>query len=293
MQVGVRQGSTWLWQGVNAGIFELSRSVIAGESIDFVVYGAYWSGNTPLEVTIYSCTDNDHDGYYAEGGACGPVDCDDNNSSVFPGANDSQCDGIDNNCDGIPDEGYVPTTTTCGIGACQASGQLICQNGSTVDTCTPGTPGTEGPFGNSTCSDAIDNDCDGLTDSADSNCQAVDLVETSVSNPPATAIIGSSFQVSDTVKNQGNIASGASTTRYYLSLDRRKSASDTRLTPGRAVPALNAGATSRGRKNVTIPTTTPAGTYYLLACADDTNTVSEGNEANNCKASSTTVQITP
>ena len=28
-------------------------------------------------------------------------DCDDNNPTVFPGANDSVCDGIDNNCDGV------------------------------------------------------------------------------------------------------------------------------------------------------------------------------------------------
>ncbi|MBI4837723.1 MAG: hypothetical protein HY806_00930, partial [Nitrospirae bacterium] len=70
-------------------------------------------------------------------------------------------------------------------------------------------------------------------------------------------------------------------------------ATDKRLTPGRAVPALNPGATSRGSVNVTIPTTTLSGTYYLLACADDTNAVAEGNESNNCKASSTTVQVTP
>ncbi|MBI5195329.1 MAG: hypothetical protein HZA10_03290 [Nitrospirae bacterium] len=254
---------------------------------DTITKDLKYATNAPL------CTDSDNDGYYAEGGACGPVDCDDNNSSVFPSANDSQCDGIDNNCDGQIDEGYVPTPTTCGIGACQASGNLICQNGSIVDTCTPSTPGTEGPYGNPTCSDTIDNDCDGTTDSADSNCQAVDLIETSVSNPPATATIGSSFQVSDTVKNQGNITSGASTTRYYLSIDKRKDTTDKRLTGSRAVPALNPGATSRGRVNVTIPITTPAGTYYLLACADDTNTVAESNERNNCKASSTTVQVTP
>ncbi|MBI5194763.1 MAG: hypothetical protein HZA10_00405 [Nitrospirae bacterium] len=186
------------------------------------------------------CTDNDGDGYAAEGGTCGPVDCDDSNPNVFPGA-------------------------------------------------------VEGPFGDPACSDLIDNDCDGAIDSADSNCQAVDLIEISVTNPPTTAAAGSSFKLSDTVKNQGNIASGVSTTRYYLSTNKYISAKDRRLTGSRAVPVLNPGETSRGIRSVTvtIPANMPQETYYLLACADDTNAVIESNERNNCKASGTTVQVTP
>lgn len=52
MQVGVRQGASWLWQGVDAGTFSLARTLKAGESLDFAVYGGYSSGNTPVEVTI-------------------------------------------------------------------------------------------------------------------------------------------------------------------------------------------------------------------------------------------------
>jgi hypothetical protein len=46
---------------------------------------------------------------------------------------------------------------------------------------------------------------------------------------------------------------------------------------------------------VTVPTTTTLGTYYLLACADDTGilTVPESDETNNCIASGTVVEITP
>ena len=32
------------------------------------------------------CTDNDGDGYYAEGGNCGALDCDDRDASVNPTA---------------------------------------------------------------------------------------------------------------------------------------------------------------------------------------------------------------
>ena len=52
MQVGVRQGADWLWQGVDSGSFTLDRTMRAGESVDFVVYGGYSNGNTPLELAI-------------------------------------------------------------------------------------------------------------------------------------------------------------------------------------------------------------------------------------------------
>ena len=41
------------------------------------------------------------------------------------------------------------------------------------------------------------------------------------------------------------------------------------------------------------PVATLPNTYFLLACADGPNTVVETDEANNCKASSTTVTVTP
>ena len=50
-----------------------------------------------------------------------------------------------------------------------------------------------------------------------------DLIETSVTNPPATALDGSSFSVSDTAQNIGTVTAAASTTRYYLSTTTTKS----------------------------------------------------------------------
>ncbi len=120
-----------------------------------------------------------------------------------------------------------------------------------------------------------------------------DLVENTVSAPPATKARGTSFPVTDTVQNVGAVASGASATRYYLSLDAVKSAGDALLTGSRTVPALAAGASHSGTVTVTIPAATPLNTYFLLACADGPNTVVETNETNNCTASSTTVTVTP
>jgi subtilisin family serine protease len=120
-----------------------------------------------------------------------------------------------------------------------------------------------------------------------------DLVENSVSAPPVTKARGTAFTVTDTVLNGGAVASGVSTTRYYLSLDAVKGTGDTLLTGSRTVPGLAAGGTHSGTATVTIPAATPLNTYFLLACADDAKSVVETDEANNCKASSTTVTVTP
>ncbi len=120
-----------------------------------------------------------------------------------------------------------------------------------------------------------------------------DLADTAVSAPPATKARGTTFQVTDTVQNLGAVAAGTSVTRYYLSLDAVKSASDTLLTGSRSIPALAAGASNSGTVTVTIPAATPPNAYFLVACADASNTVVETDEANNCKASGTAVTVTP
>jgi carboxypeptidase T len=119
-----------------------------------------------------------------------------------------------------------------------------------------------------------------------------DLVETSVTDPPATGLPGSAFPVTDTARNQGPVSAASSTTRYYLSLDTSKDAADKLLTGTRAVPALASGAASTGTVTVTIPSTTALASYFLLACADDLSKVTESDESNNCRTSATRVQIT-
>lgn len=120
-----------------------------------------------------------------------------------------------------------------------------------------------------------------------------DLIESSLADPPASAALGSGFSVTDTVLNQGAATATASTTRYYLSLDAVKSTNDKLLTGTRAVPTLTAGASSTGSVTVTVPTSTVAGNYYLMACADDRRRVTESSETNNCKASTGKVSVVP
>jgi len=120
----------------------------AGDCLSFDTSGC----NPPLV-----CTDSDFDGYSIEGGACGLVDCNDNDNTIYPGADDFVCDGIDNDCDGVADNGYSNTVTGCGVGACATVGSLTCVGGVEVDTCVEGTPSAE------VC-DGVDNDCDGVID---------------------------------------------------------------------------------------------------------------------------------
>ncbi|MGM0577277.1 MAG: MopE-related protein, partial [Myxococcota bacterium] len=70
---------------------------------------------------------------------------------------ESVCDGVDDDCDGMTDEDFAAEPTSCGTGACAATGTLECVGGETVDSCEATAPADE------VC-DGVDNDCDGATD---------------------------------------------------------------------------------------------------------------------------------
>jgi len=51
-----------------------------------------------------NCTDSDKDGYYLNGGSCGVIDCNDQESSINTGKNELCNNNIDDNCNGYIDE---------------------------------------------------------------------------------------------------------------------------------------------------------------------------------------------
>ncbi|MEO2136806.1 MAG: hypothetical protein ABGY28_05030, partial [bacterium] len=72
---------------------------------------------------------------------------------------DSTCNGLDDDCDGSTDEDYASESTSCGVGACAASGSTSCEAGVVADSCTAGSAAAD----DLTC-DGVDDDCNGQVD---------------------------------------------------------------------------------------------------------------------------------
>jgi len=118
------------------------------------------------------CTDNDGDNYAVEGGDCGPVDCDDSNAAINPGAAEVCGDGIDNTCDGVIDEGCI-TEPVC---TDNDGDTYAVEGGDCGFVDCDDTDAAVNPAAGEDCTDGIDNNCNGLVDALDSsaaNCPAV------------------------------------------------------------------------------------------------------------------------
>ena len=118
-----------------------------------------------------------------------------------------------------------------------------------------------------------------------------DLIESGVS---FTTPVAGNFTVTDTAKNIGTAtATGTAVTNYYLSLTTSKSNSSILLPGSRNVTDLPAGSASTGSVATSIPSGVAAGYYYVLACADTTNAITESSETNNCSSSGVPTAIGP
>jgi len=158
-------------------------------------------------------TDADHDGFFAHdnSNACvlqfGPADCDDNNRFASPGSSNSfcdcvnppaaaeKCDGIDNNCNGLIDEGVWIDNDQDGFSAISPPSAF---------ECLTSRPGTTAANFNTDCNDndasvhpgATEIVCDGVRQ----DCNGQDLAATFVDHD------GDGFLVNTTALTPAQIA---------------------------------------------------------------------------------------
>ena len=160
----------------------------------------------PDDDKVLAFADNDGDTYgkAALGRVCtvepgmstNNIDCNDTVPEVFPGAEEA-CDGLDNNCDGVVDDGFVLDTYFAdfdgdGFGddfnvvqTCQNPGpDWVLEGGDCDDSDSRVSPNNTEICGNGlddncdsfvdsgpeTCDDGFDNNCNGLVDCDDPGC---------------------------------------------------------------------------------------------------------------------------
>lgn len=114
-----------------------------------------------------SCTDADQDGFSVQGGNCGPVDCNDNDKAINPGAAERCGDGIDNNCDGkIDGQDAIACPAPAPAPICtDADGDgFFAQSGCNTARDCRDNDGQIFPGAPEICGDRVDNDCDGQID---------------------------------------------------------------------------------------------------------------------------------
>ena len=112
------------------------------------------------------CPDADGDGF--NDAACGGADCNDNDPAINPGASEQCTDAVDNDCD-LAIDCADPDCDSDPACCPDADGDGFTDAACGGTDCNDGDPAIN-PLANEICTDTVDNDCDGLFDCDDDDC---------------------------------------------------------------------------------------------------------------------------
>ena len=117
--------------------------------------------NGTVDEGCVTCTDADHDGFFAQANCGTAVDCDDVQATNRPGGAEI-CDAVDNDCDGSTDEMFDLQSDPSNCGACGTGAPFAARNSPAAcaaGACLPPVAQPEPEV----C-DSVDNDLDGQID---------------------------------------------------------------------------------------------------------------------------------
>lgn len=181
--------------------------------------------------------------------------------------------------------GITIVSATPSVGTCSITTTISCDlgdltNGSSATVTIVATTTAKGTLLNKVSVTADQTDTDGSNSANTERTVATlgNLVLRAFTTAKA-AIPGTDIVIDDTTFNGGAVGSQDSTTRFYLSADRKLDGADV-LLGSRAIPALGAKTGNSGSTTVTIPLGTVLGRFFLLGLADADNSVGETREAN-------------
>ena len=118
-----------------------------------------------------------------------------------------------------------------------------------------------------------------------------DVSTASIGSPPASAVRGGSFSVKwRTARSGRSAALKKARLVFRLSTDRKRSRGDVKLGRGASLSKLAKKTALSGRTRLTMPATTKAGSYYLVACVEGKG-LRDRRRANDCRASARKVTV--
>jgi subtilase family serine protease len=122
---------------------------------------------------------------------------------------------------------------------------------------------------------------------------APDLWLSALAQEPESVAVGGTLQLTATVRNQGDLASGSSRVEFHLSDDGTVDGSDLLLGTSLALPALEPGAEVPTALQVALPPEVVAGTWTLGARVVVLDGPADDEPGNDWRTSSETVEVTP